>query len=492
MEELDLEMIKKRSVRGVFALTSRTLFLQVISFLAIFLLTIFLAPEVFGVFFVVSAIVAFLGYFSDIGLAAALIQKKEALTKEDLKTTFTIQQVLVLTIVILAFVFSEFVTSFYHLDSAGLWLFRALVISFFLASLKTIPSVILERRLDFNRLIIPQIGETLLYSFIAVILAWKGFGIQSFTWAVLARGLSGLILIYLLAPWRPALGINKDSARSLLHFGFPFQMNSFLALLKDDLLTAFLGKILPMAQVGFVGWGQKWAFMPLRLLIDNVGKVTFPAYARLQESPDELKKAIEKSLFFIALLGFPLFVGLCLLAKPLVLSLPNYQKWEPALFSLYLFSFNAVWAAIVVPLINTLNATGRVKTTLKIMLGLTITTWVLTPLFVFRFGYNGVAMVSALLALSGFLVVFIVKKIIPVNILRPIFKPAIISLGMGVLIFFFLGLRSDLLGILLAAFLGGLFYLAAAFFWTKEEVLPIFKKFFLPIFSQRLKSESLK
>ena len=42
-------------------------------------LTIFLTPAVFGLFYVVSAIVAFLGYFSDVGRSAALIQKKNNL-----------------------------------------------------------------------------------------------------------------------------------------------------------------------------------------------------------------------------------------------------------------------------------------------------------------------------------------------------------------------------------------------------------------------------
>ena len=80
MEEIDIALITKRSIRGVFALTSRTIVIQVVSFIANFLLTIFISPAIFGVFFVVSAAIAFLSYFSDIGLAAALIQKKESIT----------------------------------------------------------------------------------------------------------------------------------------------------------------------------------------------------------------------------------------------------------------------------------------------------------------------------------------------------------------------------------------------------------------------------
>jgi O-antigen/teichoic acid export membrane protein len=116
MEEIDIAVVTKRSIRGIFALTSRTFVIQIVSFIANFLLTIFLTPSIFGVYFVVSAAIAFLSYFSDIGLAAALIQKKEDITREDLKTTFTLQQILVVTVVVVALLLSNLVGQFYHLD----------------------------------------------------------------------------------------------------------------------------------------------------------------------------------------------------------------------------------------------------------------------------------------------------------------------------------------------------------------------------------------
>src|SRR3989344_4819118 len=94
------ETIAKKSVKGLFALVSRTFFVQLLSVFASFVLTIFLDPASFGVFFVVSAIVVFLNYFQDIGLAASLIQKKKEPTVRELRSTFTLQQILVLAVTI--------------------------------------------------------------------------------------------------------------------------------------------------------------------------------------------------------------------------------------------------------------------------------------------------------------------------------------------------------------------------------------------------------
>jgi len=471
MEELDLAAIKKRSVTGVVALTSRTFFLQIVNFAAMFLLTIFLAPEAFGIFFVVTAVVNFLNYFSDIGLAAALIQKREKLTDNDLKTTFAIQQSLVVFLVIVAFFVSTRLAAFYSLSPAGLWLFRALVISFFLSSLKTIPSVLLERKLDFNRLIIPQIGETILFNLVAVILAWQGAGITSFTWAVLVRGISGLILIYMISPWMPGFALNRASARKLLSFGVPFQANSLLALAKDDLLTVFLGKVLPFAHVGFIGWAQKWANMPLRFIMDSVIKVTFPAYSRLQDNLSALRAGIEKALFAVCFLTFPALIGLTLLASSLVEILPHYMKWQPALFALYFFCLQASFSCVSTTLTNTLNATGRIKTTLKLMVVWTVLTWVLTPIFIYFWGFNGVAPAAVLVATTVALPVWLVRKIVKFNLWENVGKPLLGAVVMGLVLYLAVpSVAVNFIGIALVIVLGVIIYLAVMLLLAKERI----------------------
>lgn len=413
MTEIDIAVIKQKSLHGILTLTSRTFLLQIVAFGATFLLTIFLEPEIFGIFYVVSALISFLGYFSDIGLAAALIQKKEQITKDDLKTTFSLQQSLVIIICLIALLFSSAITNYYKLNYQGLLLFRTLIFSFFLSSLKTIPSVLLERALDFNKLVIPQILETTGFYAIAVFLAWQGFGISSFTWAVLVRGIVGLLSIYWLSPWKISIGFSKPALSKLLKFGAPFQLNSFLALIKDDLLTVFLGKVLPFWQVGYIGWAKKWAEVPLRLIMDSVIKVSFPAFSRIQHSRVLMGKAIDKTLTGLSLTILPVTVGLIFFIEPLVKIIPKYSKWEPALFSFYLFALASVVAGLTTPLTNALNAIGKIKITLLLMIMWTIFTWVLTVLFINLYGFNGVAVGLFVLSTSIILVNWLVKQIAP-------------------------------------------------------------------------------
>jgi len=472
MEEIDIAAIKKRTIRGVLALTSRTLIIQVVGFISNLLLTIFLSPTIFGVYFVVTASIAFLSYFSDIGLAAALIQKRDKISHDDLKTTFTIQQILVLSLVILALVLSRNFGSFYHLNEKGVWLFQALIVSFFLSSLKTIPSVILERNLQFEKLVIPQIVETLTFNILAVIFAFKGFGVTSFTIAVLGRGITGLIAMYLIAPWRISLGVSKNSASKLLSFGIPFQTNSFLALIKDDLLIAYLGRVLPLNQVGFIGFAQKWAFTPLRLIMDNIIRITFPSFSRLQDEKNLLSSALEKSVFASIVLVFPSLAGLVVLSPYFISLIPKYSKWEPALLSLGFFAANAAFSSISTPLTNTLNAIGKIKVSLYFMVFWTAATWILTPILIAVYGFNGVSIASFVISLSLFAVIFAVRKYVDFNFLGVIKNPLIATFIMGTVLYFASRiLVSDFLSLSIMIILGVVIYFLVLFVLAKDQLL---------------------
>ena len=469
--QLDIELIKKRAVSGVVTFTVRTFFIQAFTFFATFLLTILLDPSIFGIFFLVSALINFFVYFSDVGLAAALIQKKEEITKDDLATTFTIQQFLIISLVVFGLLFSGKIASFYNLDAQGLLLLRVLIFSLVLSSLKTIPSILLERKLDFTRLVIPQVAENLVFYSTAVTLAYLNFGITSFSWAVLARGVTGLVLIYILSPWRPKLSFNKKVAKRLSSFGVPFQANSIMALFKDDFLTVVLGKILSFAEVGYIGWAQKWAFVPLRFFMDNVNKVTFPAYSRLQEHSSQLGKAIEKSIFFVTYFVYPSVFGMVAIAPMIINVIPNYQKWEPAIPLLYLFAVNSLFSAVSTTFTNALFATGNPKIVLKLMFFWTAATWILTIPLVIRYGFIGVGIASAIVAASSIITIYFVKKEVSVSVGKSIFGPLIISILMFVII---KGIQSTLpqnfFSVILVIISGAIIYFAMSFAVFKNHL----------------------
>lgn len=471
MEPLDTVTIARRSIRGVLALTTRTIFIQAIGFVAFLILSFSIDKSAFGVYSIVQAVISFLVYFSDIGLAGALIQKKEDLTQDDLKSTFTIQQILVGSIVLITLFATPYISKFYSLDKPGTFLLQSLTISFFLSSLKTIPSVLLERKLDFQKLVLPQIFETIVYNSIAVVLALNGFGITSFSYAVLARGLIGVIVLYSIAPWKIEFGIDKKSVKKLLSFGVPFQMNSFLALLKDDLLTIFLGRILTHGEIGTIGFSQKWAFYPLRIALDNVIRITFPSFSRLQDNAHALRVGIEKSIFVILTLVTPLLTGFVILFPYITHLIPRYSQWQDAWLPLAFFAGNAILSSISTPLTNLLNAIGKIRITLMLMVFWLVTTWVATLVGIHFFGFTGVAIASFIVSLSVILVVIITRRYVYFTLTKPVLPPLVASAIMGIVVYYSAGyLVKDVPTFFVVVVLGGISYLGSLYMIAGKEL----------------------
>lgn len=477
--EISLETVKNRTIKGIVALTGRYFVLYVITIIAQGFLGVFLTTSQFGTFGLVSAVVNFLVYFSDIGLAASLIQKKEKIEDKDLYTTFTIQQILVLTLLFLLFVFSGKISSFYHLDSSSLWLLYALGISFFMSSLKTIPSVLLERNLKFEILAISNILESIVYNVLLVVLAWKGFGITSFTIAVLGRGIVGLVTLYLFQPWVPKLSINFNSLKHLLKFGVPYQINSFIAVVKDDGLTLMLGKIIGLPSLGVLVWAQKWIQVPLRVVLDNVTRVTFPTFSRMQDQKIELEKAVTRSIFFTTILVFPMVIGIVILAPFVFNLIPEYNKWLPAVIPLTFLAVNVFFASVTTQLTNLLNAIGKIKITSFLMIMWTVLTWVLVPYLGHIFGVNGASFGYSLVGLSSIIAIIIVKNYVNFSLYDSTIKPLLATSVMALVL---LTLRNfittDFKSLVTLIIVGVVSYTSAIFALVGASLLEDVKKVF--------------
>lgn len=477
--KIDLSEIKRKSFVGAIALIGRTFLLQIVALISTLILTILLDPAVFGIFFVVTAVVNFLNYFSDIGLAAALIQKQAEPDEADYKSTFTLQQLLVVTMIIIALILTPIIAKLYDFGPDGLFLLRALIIAFFLSSLKTIPSVMLERELEFGKLVWPQVVETVVFYLTAIILAVLGLGIVSFAWAAIFRGISGVVVLYLIKPWLPQIGISRNRIRSLLTFGVPYQGNALLALIKDDLVTAYLGTILPFTAIGYIGWAKKWAEIALRLIMDNIIKVTFPTFSRLQHDREFLKNAINKSLKALTLFTLPIAIGMVFMVKPLTEIIPRYEKWQPALFSFYLFTFSAVLATLSSPLVNALNAIGKVKYSFYLMILWTSLTWITVPLFVKFYGFNGVAVAALVLSITSLIPLFIIKKFVKISLLEQISVPVKGGLLMLItLIIIKLLITNNTAYLIFGTLIAGLIYVLYCYKNLKTELLPYVKLVF--------------
>ncbi|MCM2267379.1 MAG: oligosaccharide flippase family protein [Elusimicrobiales bacterium] len=394
----DIEELKRRSFSGIGTLVKRQVAVRLLSFFANIALARLLVPEVFGVYAIVTFVVQFFSTFGDVGIGAALIQKKRELTREEISSTFWLQQLLVLLVVCAVIAAAPLAARVYpSLPSYGSWLIRAMALSFALASFKTVPAILMERKLDFGRIALVDIAETAVFYASVLALAFGGYGVWSFIVAALLRSFSGACLIYLLSGWRPTADFKFSGVREIISFGLPYQGNTILGFVKDAVIPLFVGAYSGAAAVGFVNWARSSAFAPL-MLSEAFGRVAFPAFSRIQADRDMLARAVERSMRAITLLMFPI-TSLMVALGPEIISVVFTDKWLPALPAYYFYCTSPLVIGVVLPMYSAILALGRSGIVLKMMLSLFVLEWGLGVPLVMFFGFNGIAVSQPFIAL---------------------------------------------------------------------------------------------
>jgi O-antigen/teichoic acid export membrane protein len=360
-----------------------------------------------------------------VGIGAALIQKKGELTREELSSTFWLQQLLVWLVVCVVVVVAPLALRFYpSLPEYGVWLIRAMAASFALASLKTIPAILMERKLDFRRIALVDIAETVVFYVAAILLAVAGWGVWSFIIAALLRSLAGVVLIYALSDWFPSFNFTSAAVRELVRFGLPYQGNSILVFLKDAVTPLFIGMYCGAAGVGFINWAKTFAFTPL-ILSEAFGRVAFPAFSRIQGDRELLGRAIERSIRSTTLIMFPV-TSLMLALGPEIIRVLFTDKWLPGLWAYYFYCTLPLAVGVVLPMYSAILALGKSGIILKMTGALLLLEWGLGVPLVLAFGFNGIAFSQPVIAIIFY---FVYRRVLVV--FRNIRVPVVSALAAG-------------------------------------------------------------
>jgi len=466
--------IKKKAARGALTLTARRIILKGIDALGMIFLARLLTQSEFGIFGIINFVVFTLfGFLSDIGLGASLIQRKK-INRRDLTTVFSVQFILVLFLNFLVWLFSPLLIKLYHLSHASIWLMRATAFCLILTSFKTIPSVLLERELKYEKLLIPEIAETVIFNFLAVILAYFGFGVWSLTVGLLARTAVGAFILFLMVPWPIGLRISRSSLKHLLGFGIPYQANSLLALLKDNLTPTVIAYFYGPAAVGYVNLAQGIASKPMEVT-NVVNRIVFPVFSRIQENREKVGRWMEKAVRLVSYFYLPLVLGLLVVARPVLTYLyaNKSDKWLPALPALYPFLIGSLPVVFTTTGSNVLYALGYSKAVLKLMVVYTLVTWGVGIPLIIKIGYVGIGWAGVVVSLlSVILILYFLKKAkINFSLYRAIKEPFLASFLMAISIYyparFWVHNLTSLLSVVL---MGGVVYFACLFLLMGNKI----------------------
>ncbi len=336
---------------------------QAISFLVTVVLARLLTPGDFGVVAISAVFIGIITLFQDVGMGAALIQRKD-IDEDYLSTSFSVSLIAGVVLAALVAAVSPLVASFYR-EAVLRDILLVSSIGFLLSPFTSIHTSILSKRLEFKKVALLTLATQCVSGSISVGMALMGYGLWSM---VLGKIISQPLLIpvvWHVVKWRPRPRIIGRCFTDL--FGFSshllgFNLLNFFARNLDNLI---IGKYLGAQPLGYYSVAYNLMLKPLQLISWSIGKVLFPVFSSIQDDPVQTRAVYLKIIRSISLITFPMMTGLFMVAEEFILSVYG-ETWRPAILPLKLLCAVGAVQSIGTTAGVIFNSQGRSDLTLKV------------------------------------------------------------------------------------------------------------------------------
>jgi len=305
---------------------------QVVGLIARFAVSValahLLAPEDFGLLTMAGVFTALGGLFSSLGVGPAIVQRPEV-SIPLLRSLATVGFVVGAGLSGALVLGSGFIAEFYG-DTRVAPIAASLAMTFVVASLGMVPEGLLQRELRFNRLVSIDLAVLAVSASLSVGLALAGLRV----WALVVANLGGTavrsLLLVASSPWRLAPGFDWGAIRGVVGFSasvMGFNGTQYLQRNSDRLI---IGRALGAIELGYYDYAYQFYMYPLESVTVVLIKVMFPTFSRIKGDIEQLGRAFLRANGAIALITFPMTVGLAVVADPFVRFVFG-EKWAPVI-----------------------------------------------------------------------------------------------------------------------------------------------------------------
>jgi PST family polysaccharide transporter len=336
--------LAKKAVRGAAWTIGTSMGARLVGVIGTLAITRFLAPDVIGEVAVASVLVLTANQLSIFGFGHYLIAKPRSGRAAAFHCSFyhLCFGVVALGVVLLA---REPLTPLFGSPHAVIYV-PGLVLAVFLDRLSYMPERVMVRDMRFSTVGLGRTLAELSYTGVSVGLAAYGWGGEAIVLANIVRSAMRLVVFGLKAPWREWIEphrITSAQTRDLFRFGLPISIATtanFASRKWDNLLFASIFGPGPM---GTYNLAYNLADIPASQIGEHIGDVLLPSFAHMEERPR--KRALVRSTALLALIVFPLAVGLGAVSETLVAALFN-REWQGVAPLLLVLSALAVFRPI--------------------------------------------------------------------------------------------------------------------------------------------------
>ncbi len=432
-EELKRD-IKKQVIRGGMVTSSCSVILLFLGIASTMILARLLIPEHFGLVGMVAALTVLIERFQDIGLGDAVIQRKE-ISHEQVSNLFWINVGISILCTVVVALCAKAVAWFYG-DERLMWITVALSANFACSGLSIQHHTLIRRQMRFQQQALISILSASFGVAVGVALAWAGYGYWALVWKEIGRSFVSTVLAWTFCPWRPGLPVRSAGISSLIKFGGSVTAYNMLFYLTNNLDSILLGKFYGAVPVGLYSRSRQLTTIPVSQMLEPMKNVSLPALSALQEDRAKFVNYFLKMLAVLTFMYMPLIVYIGIYAQPIV-HIVLGTKWMEAVPIFRLLAISLFASPIVTMYGMMMLSSGHVKRYFYWGVFTNLST-IIAFIVGVQWGVLGISaswsFATAFNLVFSFAFAFKHSSVPMVATLKNIYKPAIASVGMGIVL----------------------------------------------------------
>jgi len=345
-----------------------------------------LGPREFGLIGMLLVFTGFAQALADGGLCSALIYRQD-ISEVHRSTAFWIQTGAGALLSVLFFLGAPFIAAFYNAPALDP-LSRLLSATFIIQALGLVHNALLMKEFRFKALAGVTISATMISGVAAIIMALSGYGVWALAWQALLSTAATTLLLWIVSGWRPHAIFRRNVAADLGRYGVYLLGHTSLNYWMRNGANLLIGKSIGAHALGIFARSYTLMLLPLNNISSVLGQVMFPALARVQNDIPRFRQHYLTATRMIALVTFPLMIGIAVLSEPLILFLLG-KRWAEVISILRILSLVGMFQSIIVPVGWVFTALGKTREQFRLSILLAVL-FVIAMAAGVRFGLLGV------------------------------------------------------------------------------------------------------
>jgi PST family polysaccharide transporter len=314
------ESLTGRVLRGVGLASSGYALTQLITLGTYLVLARLTNPLVFGQYAEAAVLVGIGLLFSESGMLAALIQRRERIP-EAANTALISTLVSGIAVSLLALAAAPLIGLFFGSGKVGV-VAAAISGQLFLRAAAVVPNAMLERKLAFLRRTVVEPVAAVAFAVAAIVAMAHGLGV----WALVLGNYIQLAvdsaLTWALARWRPRRGLASFAMwRDLVRFGRHVIAAGIVQRVGEQADRVLVGRFVGTSALGQYQYALRLAMAPFEATLAVASHVLFPAFARISHDRERLGLASLRALRWVMVVAMPASLILFPLGEPLAVIL---------------------------------------------------------------------------------------------------------------------------------------------------------------------------